>query len=81
MINLTLSVSYKCLCLHFQDFNGGMCHEHYVTYCLLLISALRAFICNNTVCVLFIYFSLEAIVGLKSISGKSTIEQLLLYSN
>ena len=76
MINLTLSVSYKFLCLHFQDFNGGMCHEHYVKYCLL-----RAFICNNTVCVVFIYFSLEAIVGLKSISGKSTIEQLLLYSN
>ena len=46
-----------------------------------LISALRAFICNNTVCVLFIYFSLEAIVDLKIISGKSTIEQLLLYSN
>ena len=42
---------------------------------------MRAFICNNTVCVLFLYFGLEAIVGLKSISGKSTIEQLLLYSN
>ena len=41
----------------------------------------ESIICNNTVCVLFVYFSLEAIVGLKSISGKSTIEQLLLYSN
>ena len=35
---------------------------------------------KNTVCVLFIFFSLEAIVGLKCISGKSTIEQLFLYS-
>ena len=46
-----------------------------------LIFALGAFICNNMVCVSFINFSLEAIVGLKSISGKATIEQLLLYSN
>ena len=29
----------------------------------------------------FFFFSFEAIVGLKSISGKSTIEQLFLYSN
>ena len=48
---------------------------------IVYFDLLRAFICKNTVCVLFIYLSLEAIFGLKSISGKSTIEQLLLYSN
>ena len=37
--------------------------------------------CNNTVCVLFIYFSLEARVSLKIIISDLTIEQLLLYSN
>ena len=44
-----------------------MYHQNYVMYFFTLISALGAFICNNTVCVLFIYFSLKATVGLKII--------------
>ena len=35
LINLTLTVSYKSLSLHFQDFNGVKCHQNYDMYCLL----------------------------------------------
>ena len=80
MIHLTLSVSYNFFaCMSKTLMVSCVIELFYVLFSLVF--ALRGFICNNTVCVLFGYFSLEGIVGLESISGKSTIEQLLLYSN
>ena len=80
MINLTLSVCYKFICLHFQDFNGVMFIRIMLRIFYFDFRAESIYLQKYGM-FFFIYFSLEAIFGLKSISGKSTIEQLLLYSN